>query len=156
MFNVCFFFSSGRRHTRCALVTGVQTCALPICLKAIARHLGVELFEAANITVERSDGVAALLLDDGRRIESALFADLTRERLLSGGDGFEAWDAPGDRVLRALAPRPAALPAYAEIRARAGGWTGLFPGLTPIHIAHVFSHDSTPDEAARENPEPCS
>src|SRR3546814_8932716 len=32
--NVCFFFifffSSRRRHTRCALVTGVQTCALPI------------------------------------------------------------------------------------------------------------------------------
>src|SRR3546814_7567553 len=33
-YNVCFvsffFFSSRRRHTRCALVTGVQTCALPI------------------------------------------------------------------------------------------------------------------------------
>src|SRR3546814_5558124 len=28
-----FFCSSRRRHTRCALVTGVQTCALPICLK---------------------------------------------------------------------------------------------------------------------------
>src|SRR3546814_9258266 len=27
-----FFFSSRRRHTGCALVTGVQTCALPICL----------------------------------------------------------------------------------------------------------------------------
>ena len=27
-----FFFSSRRRHTRCADVTGVQTCALPICL----------------------------------------------------------------------------------------------------------------------------
>src|SRR3546814_548334 len=26
----CFYFSSRRRHTRCALVTGVQTCALPI------------------------------------------------------------------------------------------------------------------------------
>src|SRR3546814_7978346 len=26
-----FFLSSRRRHTRCALVTGVQTCALPIC-----------------------------------------------------------------------------------------------------------------------------
>src|SRR3546814_9339806 len=25
-----FFFSRRRRHTRCALVTGVQTCALPI------------------------------------------------------------------------------------------------------------------------------
>src|SRR3546814_8768960 len=28
--SLCFFFSSRRRHTRCALVTGVQTCALPI------------------------------------------------------------------------------------------------------------------------------
>src|SRR3546814_8906753 len=27
---ILFFFSSRRRHTRCALVTGVQTCALPI------------------------------------------------------------------------------------------------------------------------------
>src|SRR3546814_3234791 len=31
VFVCCFFFSSRRRHTRCALVTGVQTCALPIC-----------------------------------------------------------------------------------------------------------------------------
>src|SRR3546814_3958591 len=32
MYVLCliFFFSSRRRHTRCALVTGVQTCALPI------------------------------------------------------------------------------------------------------------------------------
>src|SRR3546814_6042807 len=30
MFICLFFFSSRRRHTRCALVTGVQTCALPI------------------------------------------------------------------------------------------------------------------------------
>src|SRR3546814_5306276 len=32
-----FFFSSRRRHTRCALVTGVQTCALPIS-EADTRH----------------------------------------------------------------------------------------------------------------------
>src|SRR3546814_10343470 len=31
LFICFFFFSSRRRHTRCALVTGVQTCALPIC-----------------------------------------------------------------------------------------------------------------------------
>src|SRR3546814_11678413 len=36
-----FFFSSRRRHTRCALVTGVQTCALPILLE-IAFFLGVQ------------------------------------------------------------------------------------------------------------------
>src|SRR3546814_17952888 len=32
-----FFFSSRRRHTRCALVTGVQTCALPICQEGLGR-----------------------------------------------------------------------------------------------------------------------
>src|SRR3546814_8969072 len=30
-----FFFCSRRRHTRCALVTGVQTCALPICYRSL-------------------------------------------------------------------------------------------------------------------------
>src|SRR3546814_8218889 len=35
---LCFFFSSRRRHTMCALVTGVQTCALPIfeCVTMVA------------------------------------------------------------------------------------------------------------------------
>src|SRR3546814_17872160 len=38
-----FICSSRRRHTRCALVTGVQTCALPICVAAgeAADALGV-------------------------------------------------------------------------------------------------------------------
>src|SRR3546814_19251448 len=35
-----FFFSSRRRHTRCALVTGVQTCALPIVVR-LADQLGL-------------------------------------------------------------------------------------------------------------------
>src|SRR3546814_8082562 len=34
-----FFFSSRRRHTRCALVTGVQTCALPIYAQDLTRRL---------------------------------------------------------------------------------------------------------------------
>src|SRR3546814_10196357 len=32
MVDLSVFFASRRRHTRCALVTGVQTCALPICV----------------------------------------------------------------------------------------------------------------------------
>src|SRR3546814_14404595 len=46
-----FFFSSRRRHTRCALVTGVQTCALPICIrtsgceKRVWRHNDLEHLE---------------------------------------------------------------------------------------------------------------
>src|SRR3546814_8653671 len=34
-FLLVFFFSSRRRHTRCALVTGVQTCALPISINLL-------------------------------------------------------------------------------------------------------------------------
>src|SRR3546814_5122247 len=34
------FFSSRRRHTRCALVTGVQTCALPIYICGTAASAG--------------------------------------------------------------------------------------------------------------------
>src|SRR3546814_6622782 len=48
---VDFFFSSRRRHTRCALVTGVQTCALPI--SGYKGRIGV--FEAIKVdeTVRR-------------------------------------------------------------------------------------------------------
>src|SRR3546814_1878104 len=38
-----FFFSSRRRHTRCALVTGVQTCALPISGRSDRRRSGKTL-----------------------------------------------------------------------------------------------------------------
>src|SRR3546814_4357677 len=45
-----FFVSSRRRHTRCALVTGVQTCALPISLRARLdkrRNAGISEIRAA-------------------------------------------------------------------------------------------------------------
>src|SRR3546814_5601627 len=45
---ILFFFSSRRRHTRCALVTGVQTCALPIYAPAAL---------VARVSVTRADGV---------------------------------------------------------------------------------------------------
>src|SRR3546814_8020484 len=40
---LCCFFSSIRRHTSCALVTGVQTCALPISrLQALTDEHGLQ------------------------------------------------------------------------------------------------------------------
>src|SRR3546814_6774489 len=48
-----FFFSSRRRHTRCALVTGVQTCALPIC-SALRSELGKRPF-VALLSPERGE-----------------------------------------------------------------------------------------------------
>src|SRR3546814_13035529 len=55
-----FFLSSRRRHTRCALVTGVQTCALPISLAIEATgqhrwHAGIVLHSAAAETVLTSE-----------------------------------------------------------------------------------------------------
>src|SRR3546814_10116191 len=55
-----FFFSSRRRHTRCALVTGVQTCALPIFdsfddLRKHAEDLGVTLGTVNSNTFQDDD-----------------------------------------------------------------------------------------------------
>src|SRR3546814_10734715 len=49
-----FFFSSRRRHTRCALVTGVQTCALPISYTTLAVGVG------AAIVTRRAEVAASL------------------------------------------------------------------------------------------------
>src|SRR3546814_10689250 len=62
-----FFFSSRRRHTRCALVTGVQTCALPI---SVASRTDADLGELAELRFavgfligEHIEAGAALLQD---------------------------------------------------------------------------------------------
>src|SRR3546814_19932755 len=50
-----FFFSSRRRHTRCALVTGVQTCALPISFQVI---IGLTMISyAVNLFIFSNDGL---------------------------------------------------------------------------------------------------
>src|SRR3546814_5269522 len=51
------FFSSRRRHTRCALVTGVQTCALPIWGLAVGRRLdrGLEAVFSVGDAIDGDD-----------------------------------------------------------------------------------------------------
>src|SRR3546814_7272689 len=62
---VFFFFSSRRRHTRCALVTGVQTCALPICTAAMYRTvIGVGPVGALAANLLGRAGLATLALDE--------------------------------------------------------------------------------------------
>src|SRR3546814_1600618 len=51
MFTVMFFFSSRRRHTICALVTGVQTCALPISVVPAAT-IGGAVLAATNAAAD--------------------------------------------------------------------------------------------------------
>src|SRR3546814_17886908 len=58
-----FFFSSRRRHTRCALVTGVQTCALPISHSSPIQCFRVR--ETAMIRTLTLSLISALLLSAG-------------------------------------------------------------------------------------------
>src|SRR3546814_3885267 len=50
----CFFFSSRRRHTRCALVTGVQTCALPICRLAASTGASMPASQRGGVFFQRA------------------------------------------------------------------------------------------------------
>src|SRR3546814_538466 len=56
----CFFFSSRRRHTRCALVTGVQTCALPISALAVAAENARRLGLGDRAAIVRGDWAQSL------------------------------------------------------------------------------------------------
>src|SRR3546814_5381652 len=54
-----FFFSSRRRHTRCALVTGVQTCALPVCRGPQTVPIALRCGAPAIRPAQRADVVEA-------------------------------------------------------------------------------------------------
>src|SRR3546814_9529735 len=75
-----FFFSNRRRHTRCALVTGVQTCALPILSDlennvdedggfSLAQLAGFDAPDVAEIRFENLPGGAYVFNGTGVKLE---------------------------------------------------------------------------------------
>src|SRR3546814_8462983 len=71
-----FFFSSRRRHTRCALVTGVQTCALPIWGRIadpgmLLRVAERDVIEAASLLLEAFEPVEGAMDDVPDRLAAA-------------------------------------------------------------------------------------
>src|SRR3546814_3322985 len=75
---VCvLFFSSRRRHTRCALVTGVQTCALPIYYQVDPLHGRAVTWEIEVLDppepLDRSDEATAAALRAALRWIRTLF-----------------------------------------------------------------------------------
>src|SRR3546814_8241682 len=127
---VFFFFSSIRRHTRGALVTGVQTCALPISVLPEFDQLGrtahrahhlVELLDAVAVPVREHRHVSPresrLLVRDrvqrNGRIGNDTFAIVARDlpmhfRPVCGFNAF-AFDALCRRADLALRLKPNAL-----------------------------------------------
>src|SRR3546814_15055528 len=72
---ICFFFSSRRRHTRCALVTGVQTCALPIFPDFVEKEgAPVGILEPAAPLRDRASEAAFLMAEQLR------FQQVARDR----------------------------------------------------------------------------
>src|SRR3546814_16636881 len=85
-----FFFSSRRRHTRCALVTGVQTCALPIWFREPPARL--RRSPIAHSRYLRNDGVYDT--EGGtKKLASSLLAAAS---LLVAGTSYAALSA-GDK-----------------------------------------------------------
>src|SRR3546814_5516349 len=128
-----FFFSSRRRHTSCALVTGVQTCALPILtvrrnrqIVAIAVVCRIGRFKEQL----QSTGFAlfAILSLVARR---TIAHDLTLLRPSSGGTG-EVQLVPAPVVAFAAREARHALlpPACAQIVGRAFGVVEIDPSRT--------------------------
>src|SRR3546814_6753987 len=74
---VLFFCSSRRRHTRCALVTGVQTCALPISNPERSLQLSYEHARQA-VALDGTDPAARVALSSAhlwRREHDAAIAE---------------------------------------------------------------------------------
>src|SRR3546814_3938834 len=74
MYDSClllFFFSSRRRHTRCALVTGVQTCALPILLLDLS--MTASLTSSLNVGQKVLSNIGRVTPLHKRRVEQAGF-----------------------------------------------------------------------------------
>src|SRR3546814_17326678 len=109
-----YFFSSRRRHTRCALVTGVQTCALPILLLTPAQ-------------LESWGWRIPLVIGAG----CAIVAMVLR-RNMAETESFQRHRAPRDTsLLRELAKPPTALATVVGLTT--GGPTAFYPYTPYMH-----------------------
>src|SRR3546814_10092600 len=85
-----FFFSSRRRHTRCALVTGVQTCALPI-YETISTSASIVIIAANGLALGAG---AQLVLASDIRFVGSKFAFRCTD--LTTGLAAGMWALPAD------------------------------------------------------------
>src|SRR3546814_8252519 len=85
-----FSFSSRRRHTRCALVTGVQTCALPIS-RTIEDSLQGRYVRNPQVTVNIKSSVSQVVTVDGEVKEPGLYPvtnQMTLMRVIASAKGL--------------------------------------------------------------------
>jgi len=120
-------------------------------LERQATARGVEIVEARIVGVERRSGadgeaeVAALVADDGRRLDFDLYVDCSGFRsLLLGealGSAFESYEGSlfTDRALLGSAPHGGALASRTEAQTFSAGWCWSIPQEEADHVGYVFS-----------------
>src|SRR3546814_9128794 len=101
-----FFYSSRRRHTRCALVTGVQTCALPISLWEFKTGEGLTAFDTSGvepaIDLTLSGDVQwfggwGITINDGKAQGSTTASKKLHDLIRATGEySIEAWAIPAN------------------------------------------------------------
>src|SRR3546814_3373319 len=114
MWWVFLFFSIRRRHTSCALVTGVQTFALPICLMDIFGPQLIEMIPISRITVlnprarnkrqhrEIASNIEAIGLKRPIKVSRRDDADGPRYDLVCGEGRLEAFQMLGQTEIPAV------------------------------------------------------
>src|SRR3546814_3791088 len=98
-----FFLSSRRRHTRCALVTGVQTCALPICYYNFAQPTAGDFLKDVG-AMGLGKALERRRMWNSSRMNPTDYSDVsaaTCTYLMNGAPPAGNWTgiaAPGERV----------------------------------------------------------
>jgi len=124
-----------------------------VLLRHCTLGLGIAAKEATLADVEvDGDRIAAVVLDDGERVEADLFVDASGpEGLLIGrlpDTELESWREwlPCDRVMVASARALQPLPSFSQISAFAQGWIGLFPMQNRTSVVAVYDSRQISDQ----------
>jgi tryptophan halogenase len=138
----------------------LQTMAYVGYLKSLAATLGVRIYEARHVHVERdanSEAITALVIDGSLRVEGQLFVDATGEDAVLIGQSLGVpreecgHHFSVDRVLSGRAPAFTSIPPFAEMRTTRIGWTALHPSQVATGVVHAYSKDLVNDEAALQS-----
>src|SRR3546814_19459827 len=124
------FFSSSRRHTRCALVTGVQTCALPISGRPGIPE-GMPPYKDENL----------IMLSAAARLASPMLAEQLGARSIAFHSAIATHRSSAVAPAARLAQPVAALKAAFAPRGSLGTHAFAVVDSTPAHTIHKLLTD---------------